>query len=100
MARGRLSVYCENTAVTREVRKYRSNFAEYGGEHGAQTSRVFIGTDALRSFLIAIQDPTMKTESPEDRADEWLRDLHSNGNIEWDDIELTEAHAQMYRRTA
>lgn len=99
MAQGRLSVYWENSPAQPELRRYRSNFAEYRGESGAQTPRMFRGTEALRRFLISMQAPTMMTERAEDRADEWLKELHSKGFIGLDQVELTSEDAESYRQT-
>ena len=100
MATGRLSVYCGNTTAPSTMREYRTNFAQNDGQHGAQPSQIFKGSDALRNFLISIQDPTMKSENPEDRADQWLRDIHASGTLALDHVELTESQAEGYRRTA
>jgi hypothetical protein len=82
------------------MREYRTNFAQNKAQHGAETPQIFKGDDALRNFLISIQDPTMKSENPGDRADQWLRDIRASGTLALDHVELTESQAAGYRRTA
>jgi hypothetical protein len=59
---------------------------------------MFQGTEALRRFLISMQSPTMITERAEDRADEWLKQLHSKNFIGLDQVELANEDAESYRR--
>ena len=99
MANGRLSVSWENNDNLAEAPQYRSNFAERGGlEHGAQTPLRFVGKGRLRDYLIALQDPTMMTESREEQARQWLLELHSKGSLVLDSVDLTEEQATKYRR--
>jgi hypothetical protein len=98
MVMGRLSVYWENSPAPPELRVYRVNFAEYNGESGAQTPRMLERTETLRGFLISVQSQTMKTESPENRTNEWLRELHGKGTFALDHVELTEDQADSFRR--
>ncbi len=100
MPNGRLSAHWENKLNPDETPLYRCNFDERGGEHGAQAPLRFTGKDELREYFIALQDPTMMTESREDRARQWLLELHgsSEGSIAKDPIDLTEEQAKKYRR--
>jgi hypothetical protein len=99
MPSGRLSVYWENHTSLDNPREYRLNFAERGGRGGAQRSKTIIGTENLRRYLISIQDPTMKTEDPEKRAEEWHRELHATHTLALDPVDLSEDHAREYRHS-
>jgi hypothetical protein len=97
MPTGRLTFRRENADNLSETPRYRSRFDERGGEHGAQGFLEF-GQKEIFDYLVALQNPSMKPESREDQARQWLMELRSAGSLEVDPADLTEAQAAKYRR--
>jgi hypothetical protein len=93
MASGRLSFRSEGDGT------YRSSFADReGSRNGAQPSLTFDSIEALGLYLIALQDPNMKTERPEERARQWLLEIRNEGSLVLDPVDLSEQQAREYRR--
>lgn len=97
MPTGRLSFRRENDDNLGETPCYRSRFDERGGEHGAQGFLDF-GQKAIFDYLVALQNPSMKPESREGQARQWLMELRNAGSLVMDPVDLTEAQAAKYRR--
>ncbi|SRR6266852_942507 len=90
MVKGRLS-------IRREGPLYRAHFDEQQGEHGAQDSLCFSDDQEVFDYLVSIQDPSMKSERPEDRAKQWMMELRNTESLVLDPVDLTKEQAIRYR---
>lgn len=99
MIEGTLDIYWENSA---DPGIYRMSFLPYSAttERGAIARKQIVGSEALFSYLVSIQAPSMEIEQRENRAREWVRDLHAQTSISLPNVILTEQQAAEYSRAA
>jgi hypothetical protein len=100
MIEGTLDIFWGNHPA--DPRIYRMSFLPYSAnpEHGAIVRKQVAGNDALFSYLVSIQVPSMEAERREERARKWMREVHGKTSVSLPNVILTEQQASEFSRAA
>ena len=100
MIEGSLDIYWENQSAEPSI--YRLSFLPYSAnpQHGAIIRKQVVGSDDLFSYLVSIQAPSFDAEVRENRAREWMRDVHDKTTLSLPNVFLTKQQASEFSSAA